>query len=93
MIQSDEEQLWKTFIELDGLYEGFYQEYRKVRNGIKIKFPIWWLWDRSNRIVKKYKEDKVFIKGKKYDGEEFEEEKVLRKFNLVKSLLILLSKR
>ena len=59
----------------------------KIRYGINIKFPIWWIWQKDSLIIPKRKSKIVIIDGKGYEENEYVEEKELREAIMKEFLL------
>lgn len=80
-------ELWDVFINLEEEYDEFDEDYLVVKDGEKVKFKLWWLWDSSNRIILKTKESKVYIAGIPCDEDDYEEEKMLRRKVMTQAIL------
>lgn len=80
-------ELWDVFINLEEEYKEFTEDYEIVKSGKEVKFKVWWLWDGTNRIIPKKKEEKVYISGIPYTEEQYEEEKLQRRRIMVKAIL------
>jgi len=81
------QELWDTFITLEGEYREFDAEYDEVRYGIDVKFEIYDLWEDTKTIVRKDKDGKVIIKGNTYKLEDFRTEKEERRKIMVEAIL------
>ena len=80
-------ELWDTFINLEGEYEEFAEDYSEVRFGIKVSFEIYELWEDTKTIMKKNKDGMVIINGNTYKVEEFRTEKEERRKIMVEAIL------
>lgn len=80
-------ELWSTFINLDGEYAEYGEDYEKVRYGIKVHFEIQDLWEETVRLKRRDKEGKVMINRKIYTLEEFRTEKEERRKIMVNAIM------
>lgn len=80
--------LWELFDTLSNEEIEDYDEKREqARNGITIKFPITWIWDGSCRIIRKPRQNAVFINGWHMTENEYEEEKSLRRRIMARAIM------
>ena len=68
-------ELWDTFINLEEEYIEYEKDYETIKYGIKIKFPIYWIWKGTNKIVAKPKSNIVNIDGYSFEEDLYETEK------------------
>lgn len=87
MITGSMQEIWETFITLEGEYKDYVADYNEARYGVKCKFPIYWLWKNTNKIIIKAKNNKVLIDGNEYEEDEFETEKEERRKIMVEAIL------
>ena len=80
-------ELWDTFINLEGSYVEYEEDYADVRHGINVKFEIYDLWEDTKKIVRKDKDSLVIINGKSYTMEKFRTEKEDRRRIMIKAIL------
>lgn len=81
------QELWDTFITLEGEYKGFEDEYEDVRFGYEVKFEIYDLWEETNGIVRKDKSREVIINEEVYGLEDFRTEKENRRKTMITAIL------
>lgn len=81
------QELWDTFITLEGEYDNFEKDYDDVRFGMDVKFEIYDLWEDTKQIVRKDKDGKVIIDGNTYKLESFRTEKEERRKIMVEAIL------
>ena len=78
--------IWDTFINLEGDYEDFEKDYQKAKYGLDVKFPIYWLWKDTNKILLKHKDNQVVIDGLAYFEDSFEIEKENRRKLMISAI-------
>lgn len=79
--------LWDTFINLEGEYDGFEEDYELIRYGISVKFEIYDLWEDTKQIIRKDKDEMVIVKGKQYKLEAFRTEKEERRRMMANAII------
>jgi len=93
VITGSMEDLWKTFINLEGEYPEYEEDYLAVRFGIEIPFEIYELWETDTERIDYgeggilVKKGKVNINGKIYKHEELRSEKEERRKIMVKAII------
>jgi len=86
LITSSMHELWDTFINLEGEYPEFEEDYDLVRFGIDVKFELYELWEDTKKIVRKDKDNLVIINGDIYKLESFRTEKEERRKVMVNAI-------
>lgn len=81
------QEIWDTFITLEGEYDEYEEDYELVRYGIEVKFEIYDLWEDTKQIVRKDKDSKVIIGSNTYKLERFRTEKEERRKVMVNAIL------
>lgn len=87
IITGSMQDIWNTFVNLDGEYKDFDKDYELARFGIKVKFEIYDLWETTNKILRKDKDGKVIISKNTYNIEDFRTEKEERRKIMVNAIL------
>ena len=80
-------ELWDTFINLEGEYKKYYEDYDQIRYGINVIFEIYDLWEDTKQIIRKDKNGEVIINGKTYKLEDFRTEKENRRKIMMEAIL------
>ena len=91
VLQMGIKELFETLhiLELEN-YPNIDEVIKKSSYGIDIKFPIYWLWKNTNKILSKHKDNQVAIDGIAYFEDSFEIEKenrrALMRYTLLKAI-------
>jgi hypothetical protein len=81
------QELWNTFVTLEGEYDDYSKDYELIRYGVKVRFEIYELWEDTNVIIRKDKDAKVIINGTKYSLEDYRTEKEKRRKIMAEAII------
>ena len=87
IITGSMQEIWNTFITLEGEYEKWDIDYEKARFGVIVKFEIYDLWEETNKIIRKDKDNKIIVNGTVYKIEDFRTEKEERRKIMVNAII------
>ena len=78
--------LYMRFRKLKGEYEGWYEDWKRVFNGVKINFPITEFWNSRGIVTRRKGRDEVIINNEILNNEQLEYEKIEREKIMVKKI-------
>lgn len=86
VIKGSLEEMYNTFINLEGEYKEYRKDYQKVRFGIIIEYDIYLNW-KDGRIIEKPKDNAVIINGDVYDEADFWSDEEERRKIMAKAII------
>ena len=87
MITGSIKEIWDTFINLEDEYDEWEKDYKLVKYGIKVVFPIYWIWKENGKIIPLENSNEYEIDKRGYSEDSYETEKETRRKIMIRAIL------